>query len=228
MRRRLVRWGPALGLLGVGIVAVAALVTALAYSGIEGEPYGPLNHTVSELGERGVSELAALFNLGLLVGGVLVIGFMLSIALGSDSQAGRVFGVLGMLTGFAVILVGLFPVDDFDAHKVAAILTFGGIALLAAWFAGWVFAGDAPYPRVLGALAVWLVFAMVAFLALPNLLQPEHTFAVEFDPTPPPRPVVWVAALLEWVVISSALVWIALLAWHERSRTIKATRETRA
>ena len=115
MRRRLVRWGPALGLLGVGIVAVAALVTALAYSGIEGEPYGPLNHTVSELGERGVSELAALFNLGLLVGGVLVIGFMLSIALGSDSQAGRVFGVLGMLTGFAVILVGLFPVDDFDA-----------------------------------------------------------------------------------------------------------------
>ena len=169
-----------------------------------------------------------LFNLGLLVGGVLVIGFMLGIALGSDTLEWRGFGALGMLTGLAVILVGLYPVDDFDPHMIAAIAAFAGIALLAAWFAGWVIAGDAPYPRGLGVLAVWVVIAMVAFLAFPNLVQPEHPFAEGSDPTPLPRPDVWLAALLEWVVIGSALAWIALPAWHDQSRTIGATKEARA
>ena len=52
---------------------------------------------------------------------------------------------------------------------------------------------------------------MVAFLVLPGIVQPEYTFQVEFDPDPPPRPDIWLAAALEWVVLISALVWIAVL-----------------
>jgi hypothetical protein len=57
MRHWLVRSGPSAGLLGVAVIAIAAFAAALTYSGHDGEPYSPLNHTVSELGERDVSSL---------------------------------------------------------------------------------------------------------------------------------------------------------------------------
>lgn len=219
MRRWLIERGPDLGLFGVGLVGAASVVTALLYSGQDGEHYSPLNQAVSDLGEVAVSELAWLFNIGSITGGALIALYMLGIVLRSASAAGRAFGILGVLTGLAVMSIGLFPMDDIDGHLVATLCTFGGITLAAGWFAGWVFGGSAPYPRWLGALAAWVVVAMIVFVVMPSLLQPEWTFAMQFEADQPPRPDIWLAALLEWLVIGSALGWLALVAWHDRGDT---------
>ena len=48
--------------------------------GTQHEPFSPLNHWISELGEVGVSRLAAVFNVGLVVGGICYALFMLAFA----------------------------------------------------------------------------------------------------------------------------------------------------
>ena len=211
LRRWLVEAGPRLGMVAVTLVALAAVVTAVAYVGVDGESYSPFNHTVSELGEVAVSELAATFNAALIVGGLLVAVSMLGLLLMARSGAARVAAGLGVAAGIAFASVGVFPVDDFDSHKLAASAAFISVTLAAAASSWWVVRGEPGYPRSLAVLSAVVVVAMVAFLILPGILQPEYTFQVEFDPHPPPRPDIWLAAALEWAVLISALTWIAAL-----------------
>lgn len=60
---------------------------------------------------------------------------------------------------------------------------------------------------------------MVAFFFLPNILQPKYDFGMGFDVVMP-RPEVWLNSALEWLVIGSAWMWIAMLAWHDRSQNL--------
>ncbi len=55
----------AVGIGGVSIILLGALISALAYEGRNGQAYRFLNHFVSELGEVGVARLAWAFNGGL-------------------------------------------------------------------------------------------------------------------------------------------------------------------
>lgn len=64
------------GLFGVLVIVLGVLVSALVFVGDYGEPFSILNHNISELGERGVSELAWLFNASLVLGGLGLIVFM--------------------------------------------------------------------------------------------------------------------------------------------------------
>jgi hypothetical membrane protein len=147
MKRWLVSRGPDLGLIGVAIALGASLLTAIAYSGPDGEPYSPINHTVSELGERGVSELAWFFNTALIAGGILIALYMAGRALAAADRGGRGFGILGVVAGLSMALVGVFPVHFIEGHLVAAMLAFLSILVAAIWFAAWDFLGSAPYPR---------------------------------------------------------------------------------
>ncbi len=214
-RAWLARHGPDLGLIGVLVAVAASLVTVMAYSGADGERYSPLNHTVSELGERGVSELAAVFDLGLIVGGVSIGLYMVSITLRGSSWSERGFGLLGLVASVAMVLVGLFPVDDLEPHVRAATMAFLLILVVAAWFAVWCLRGSAPYPAVYGWLAVAIVVLVIVFLLLTGLVQPDYHFEMEFNEELP-RPDVLLNSLLEWIVIAAAWAWIAALAMYDR------------
>ena len=216
MKRFLVTRGPDLALVGVGLAMVTSVVTALVYSGPAGEQFQGVNHTVSELGERGVSKAAPLFNAALVAGGLLIALFMLGLALDARDRGGRGFGLLGTLAGVAMALVGLFPVDAIESHLLAAALAFLAILVTSAWFVLWLFRGAAPYPRWLGWFAVWIAIAVVALMVLPAVVQPDYTFSMEFEAEPPPRPDIRLASILEWIVVASAWTWIAALAWHHR------------
>ena len=69
------------GILGPGIISLGILISGLVYVGVEEQRYNPLNHFVSELGELGVSNLAAAFNIGLIIGGILNTVFMIYLAI---------------------------------------------------------------------------------------------------------------------------------------------------
>ena len=53
---------PITTLAGVFVLVSGIAITALTYRGTQGERYSLLNHSISELGEVGVSRLAWVFN----------------------------------------------------------------------------------------------------------------------------------------------------------------------
>ena len=68
------------GLIGATVMTLGALLTGIVYRGKAGETYMPFSHWVSELGERGVSQLAPAFNVSLMIGGILFAVFMTGLA----------------------------------------------------------------------------------------------------------------------------------------------------
>ena len=108
------------GLAGASIVGVSALATAFAYRGSKGQPYSPLSHWVSELGEEGVSELAPVFNAGVVVGGACLSVLMLSLAGVRGGPLVRAYGPLGGVAGLAGSLVGFFPMNRILLHAITS------------------------------------------------------------------------------------------------------------
>ena len=125
-----------LGFSGPMIITIGSLLTAFAYTGKLSEPYSFLNHFISELGEVGVSEWALVFNVSLFVGGLCITGFMLGAAWLFNNLYGVIFGFLGLVTGISGSLVGIFPMNNLDAHIVVAMWFFRAALLSSAVFRG--------------------------------------------------------------------------------------------
>ena len=66
-----------IGQAGIFILLLSVLIAATSYVGKQNETYSFLNHFISELGEKGVSKFAYIFNGGLILGGACISFFML-------------------------------------------------------------------------------------------------------------------------------------------------------
>ena len=146
-------------------MTATSVVTALAYTGSKGQPYSPLNHWVSELGEVGVSELAAVFNVGLIVGGLCFAVFMAILGWTSGGALAWLYAPIGVLAGIAGMFVGVFPMNNLDLHGIAALSFFN---------LGWICVGlasidfyrrpETRFPRWLAWIGVFTVAAFIGFL----------------------------------------------------------------
>jgi hypothetical membrane protein len=193
------------GLLGLLAIGVALIVPAAVYVGRAGESYSPLNHFISELGEVGVSQLAWMFNAGMVVSGVLLGLLLAVIGWRLDSGRARVAGVFGILAGLGVVGVGLTPMNDLVPHLGWAFVFFWGgmIALVLLTSAIWRDRGR-HLPRWLAGVgfasaAVFVVFLVHPFVVGPpdrRMLDPASGIA---------RPAVWDHAVLEWLVLLAVL-----------------------
>lgn len=201
------RVAPLAGLLGSVATLGAVVITAVAYTGSRGQSYSPLNHLVSELGERGVSELAAVFNAGVVVGGAAFVVFMAGFALVRGGALGRAAGLLGMAAGLCGILVGLFPMDTLAVHRVVAGWFFLlGCATLLLASLDIVLRPSAWFPRRLAVLGTLAFAAFAAFIPVFTLE------GVDGFGAPDPRPSAWIVSALEWVAIAGLLAWTAATA----------------
>ncbi len=108
------------GIVGGGVIAVGSIATAVAYRGADAERFSPLNHFVSELGELAQSELAGMFNLSLIIGGVCFAVFMSGLAASRPGLLRLSAGVVGVLAGIGGAFAGVFPMDHGGAHGIAA------------------------------------------------------------------------------------------------------------
>ena len=104
-------------MIGSAFFLVASVAAALVYSGTSGEGYSPLNHWVSELGELGVSQLAFVFDLGLVVGGICLAVFMTALGVARGGRLAWIYVPLGIVSGVAGALVGVFPMNQIGVHR---------------------------------------------------------------------------------------------------------------
>ena len=213
----LVRRGPQIGVIGSSIFLIASLVAAIAYTGTAGEAFSPANHWVSELGEVGVSALAAVFNVGLFVGGLAFALFMLALGMLRRTRIAWLYACVGFVAGVSCALVGVFPMNQRAIHIVVAL----GFFVL-----GWVAVGLAsidiwrrPDPRfarwlpILGAITVAL-FLLFLSVYIPYL----------YTGTGDERPAYSIATILEWLVVFGLIGWVlaASFSWWRHARGSRA------
>ncbi len=201
------RVGAWAGVVGALVITVGSIVTGLAYTGSQGEPYSPLNHWVSELGELKNSELAGLFNLALVVGGACFVVFMIGLVVARPGILRALAGVIGVVAGIGGLFVGVFPMDHLDQHGLAALtfFNFGWIAVALASI-DFVLRPDARWPRWLAIVGAATVLAFVGFLVeLEGITNPDGALAV-----PDLRLDVWSVAILEWLTLAGILLWVFL------------------
>ena len=201
--------GSLAGIVGASVIALASLVTAIAYTGNKGEAFSPLNHWVSELGQVGVSQLALVFNLALIAGGVLFVVFMVGLAAVRGGRLRYLYGAVGVLAGIGGMFVGVFPMNNLDLHGIAA-LTFFNLGWIAVGLASldFVRVRDARFPRWLAVIGGLTVLAFIGFLAvLLPLLSGDGLAAPEV------RLDFWIVPTLEWAVLIGILAWVFATGW---------------
>lgn len=207
------------GLAGPAVVAGSALATAMAYRGTAGEPYSPLNHWISELGEEGVSRLAPVFNAGVVVGGMCFAAFTSSLAAVRGGRLARAYGPIGAAAGLAGALVGVFPMNRIVSHAIVST-TFFNLAVLSVALASLDFATrpDRRFGPVHAAIggataASFAGFAVVAVSALREL----GIAALE---APVVRHDAMALMTLEWATLLGIMAWMlaTAIAWAGEER----------
>ena len=208
------RIGPGIGLLGSVVFATTSVIAALVYSGTQGEGFSPLNHWVSELGEEGVSRLATLYNVGLMVSGICLAIFMTALGLHRGGRLAWLYVPIGIVAGIGGALVGVFPMSSTGPH-VPAALTF--------FVLGWISVGlasidiwrrpDPRFPRWLPWLGALTVLAFLVFLSLyiPYL---TYTGAGSADRAP-----FQLVVVFEWLVLIGIMAWVFVASfswWRHR------------
>ena len=203
------------GLAGCLVILLGALLTALAYRGRKGERFSPLNHFISELGEGGVSDLAHVFNLGLILGGLLLIPFLAHLGLRLNSIPGWLGCLAGFWTAFSAVAVGLLPMNDLKPHTRAAMSYFrGGLATVVLFGLAILLqpADKLVIPREASIISMLAVADYASFLIL-LMVGPKEDMLNPLDPNSnAERPRFWLLPFMEWMVFFSTMLWFLVMA----------------
>ncbi len=216
------RTAAVLGWVGVAAFAIGSIVAALAYQGTAGEPYSPLNHYVSELGARKTGGLNVLFNVGLVVGALCLLAFLVEVGRLVGGGRGKAIAVLGVFAGLAGACVGFFPMDQRALHVLVASVFFvslaGAVALATLWMGG----PRLPRTRLATLLGVVTVVASAGYFVIYSVEGPGPGGAT--DPNAP-RPAFALDTTVEWIALIGIMAWVsvvALMIWRTAPESASA------
>lgn len=206
------------GMTGMGVIVLAIIYSMLLYRGKRGERFSLLNHFISELGEMGVSKGAWAFNVGLTVGGLVSMPFIIGLGIAFGGILGWLGVVAGIVATLGVAAVGIFPMNNLTAHTMAAKTYFrAGLAMVFFFGSAILFqpAGRMIVPPMANLLSLLAFLAYGSFLS-PRRKRSEQESVNPLDPEQVyERPRVWVFPILEWAVFFATVAWLfgmALLA----------------
>jgi hypothetical membrane protein len=204
-------WTARAGLVGACVILLGVCITALFYGGRDGEPYAFRNHFVSELGERAYSDLAWVFNITLLIGGLLLTAFMLGLAVLMRHWFSWLFGGLALLTGIPGALVGVFPMDSLGPHIQVAMMFFNTGMVTMLVFSLFVLLVRRPYfPRWLAIPGFLNAGFFLLFLNMPTALEEAANLETATLALLNNRPDVLPLAIFEWAVVFGVMAWALL------------------
>ena len=207
-------WFKLFGILGAGVALLGSVIAASVYSGKQGQRYSTFNHFISELGEVGVSRLAPVFNLSLILSGLALLPASLSLGLALPGLLAKLGLAAGVVSAVSLALVGVFPMNRIDPHGKAAVTYFrAGLAMVALFSLAIAFqpAERLILPRGYALAGVPALLAFGSFLVLIGRAyrdgddEPLGTEDVQ-------RPRFWLLAVVEWFVFLTVLLWFGLIA----------------
>jgi len=204
------------GLGGTLVVIVMSGAAAAVYRGSRGEKFSILNHFVSELGEVGVSRYATGFNASLLVGGALLVPFVIGLGFALNSWLGWLSTLAGTAAGLALAAVGRFPMNDREKHGKAALTYFRtGLAMVCLYGLAFLTqpADNTVVPVSASLLSLVAAACYAGFLFLTRSMPEEATEEEPDGEGEPERPQVWNLAVVEWLVFFSTVGWLFLIAY---------------
>jgi hypothetical membrane protein len=199
-------------LVGTSAAVLGSLLAGLAYKGKEGEPYSPLNHFISELGETGVSKWAWIFNLGLIISGICLIGGSISLGFLIPGLLAKLGMIIGVVCSLALSLVGVFPMNKIKPHGFAAMTYFRAGLMMMILFTLAILlkpAGELVIPRMIGLAGLLPILSFGVFLILIAKVrdQPDHPPSLEEME----RPKIWPLAIAEWSIFLTSLFWFLVI-----------------
>ena len=203
------------GIFGCLIVCIAGIYTSLGYTGRSRERYSWLNHFISELGEVGVSSRATIFNISLIINGIILIPFMVGLGI----EVKNIWGWLGIVAGVWVSIscmcVGLFPMNNLIPHTKAATSYFRGGLVTILIFNLAIFLQPnghvqiTKYTLIPGSLA-FASYSLFLIIAARMATNPNQLNAL--DPSQiPERPRIWILTILEWLILFTSLAWFIVV-----------------
>lgn len=200
------------GWVGSFVILLGCLITALPYRGRSAERYSILNHFISELGEIGVSKLAVVFNIGMIIGGALFLPFIAGLGLVLGTLWAYIGMAAGLLAAVSSILVGVFSMDRLEPHRKAAMTFFRSGLVTVLFFTIAVFvqsAGQRVIPLAVNIFGILAIISYSAFLVIVS--QKTDKKGQEnylLDPTEKKvRPRFWRTPFLEWMLFFATIAW---------------------
>jgi hypothetical membrane protein len=198
------------GIAGCLVMLACVWAASFPYTGMYDETYSPINHYISELGDRRYSEWAALFNVGLMLSSSLLLVFSIGFARQFGGWQRAVIGILGLSTSISCFLVGAFPVDNLRPHILVAMVFFhSALVLVFLNTAITIFTKKPVLPKWSVSLGFVTALAFAAFVISPSDLLREWVK----DPKHFVRPDVWVQPILEWACFYSIILWLLTAAF---------------
>ena len=200
------------GYVTVFITLLGVTLPWVVYRGRDGEKYSFLNHYISELGERGVSRWAWIFNLCMIISGVGVIICAISLGLGLPGLWAKLGLLFGVVTGLGMVMVGIFPMDNIKPHATAAVTFFrGGLLMVAVFSLAILFPpqDEVIIPRIFGLVGLIPVAAFSTFLILLWNERDHVDQTLTMGRVQHPR--VSKFAISEWAVFFSIILWVLVL-----------------
>jgi hypothetical membrane protein len=200
------------GLIGTGLILLAVFYPIFLYRGKRGERFSMLNHFISELGELGVSRAAWVFNTGILLAGLVMLPYVIGLGIAFGSLLGWLGTAAGIIAVLGVAAVGVFPMNNIQAHTIAATTYFRAGLIMVFFFGLAIFfqpSGKAMIPLAANLLSLLAFLSYGAFLALPLFRRKKSSSTDSLDPQQEPeRPRVWALPALEWLVFFSTIAWL--------------------
>ncbi len=204
------RVGYIAGFVGAIIITLGALITALNYTGADGEAYSIFNHYVSELGHTEISQLSLLFNLSLIVGAVCLGIHLFCVALGFNGGQRWTLEVFAVIAGVFGMLVGFFPMNVSSIHYYVAVIFFLSAGLYVGFFTAHAW-GD-PHNRWLAYLGFPMLLSVIVLL-----ISGVIDFTVggnSMSTAATARPGFLLITFSEWLTIITLIVWVAVMSIH--------------
>lgn len=190
MKFEIRKW-PLTTISGVVVILLYCSFTLVSWA-LFPEPYGPITHYLSRLGNIDESPIGAYFyNMGCILTGIALIPFFLSLRVWHTESKPQVIlfilgQCIGVLAAFALIMIGIYSEDQGSPHMTASSTFF-----------------------VLNFIV--LILVNLALLWHPTFIKPIALYGFLLNVATLSLELVMHGPIIEWITVFGSLFFVALI-----------------